>query len=355
MDAGLATILNSTSPIFTFLLTVFLTQHEPATARKLFGVVAGIVGICLIVGVEALNGLGRDLWAQLAIVAATVSYAAAAIFGRGFKGLDPMMPAAGSLICGAAILLPLSLAVDQPWTLTPSGASVWALLGLSVFSTALAFVIYFRLLATLGSVGTTAQAYLRVPIGVGIAILFLGETLTSTMLAGLLCVIIGVAAMTIPSRNKAGSPGMRVGYRGQFQVRVRRRPNHTNSPSAEARSGKAAGTGTVGESLGPLGVEENATSPIPQLLLFDTSAVSSGAIVDQELEEHHVVSSNGKFAPDRERHRHLGKLGRFRRDRAQKRVVVVPSIDDHNSVVPIPENSSFHKTKPFMPTGLLKS
>ena len=205
VDAGLATILNSTSPIFTFLLTAFLTQHEPAKARKLFGVVAGIVGICMIVGVEALNGLGRDVWAQLAIVMATVSYAAAAIFGRGFKGLDPMMPAAGSLICGAAILLPLSLAVDQPWTLTPSGASVWALLGLSVFSTALAFVIYFRLLATLGSVGTTAQAYLRVPIGVGIAILFLDESLTSTMEVGLVCVIIGVAAMTIPSSKKAKS------------------------------------------------------------------------------------------------------------------------------------------------------
>ncbi len=116
-----------------------------------------------------------------------------------------MMPAAGSLICGAAILLPLSLVVDQPWTLAPSTESVWALIGLSVFSTALAFVIYFRLLATLGSVGTTAQAYLRVPIGVGIAILFLGETLTSAMLAGLVCVIIGVAAMTISPHTKAVS------------------------------------------------------------------------------------------------------------------------------------------------------
>ena len=203
MDAGLATILNSTSPIFTFLLTVFLTQHEPATARKLFGVIAGIIGICLIVGVEALNGLGRDLWAQLAIVAATVSYACAAIFGRGFKGLDPMMPAAGSLVCGAVILLPISLLVDRPWMLMPSGASMMALLGLSVFSTALAFVIYFRLLHTLGSVGTTSQAYLRVPIGVAIAILFLGETLTSAILAGLVFVIVGVAAMTIPAHKKA--------------------------------------------------------------------------------------------------------------------------------------------------------
>jgi drug/metabolite transporter (DMT)-like permease len=203
VDAGLATILNSTSPIFTFLLTVFLTQHEPATPRKLFGIVAGIIGICLIVGMEALNGLGRDLWAQLAIVTATVSYACAAIFGRGFKGLDPMMPATGSLVCGAVILLPISLLVDRPWLLMPSGVSMMALLGLSIFSTALAFVIYFRLLNTLGSVGTTAQAYLRVPIGVAVAVLFLGETLTSTILAGLLFVIVAVAAMTIPPRKKA--------------------------------------------------------------------------------------------------------------------------------------------------------
>lgn len=202
VDAGLATILNSTSPIFTFLLTIFLTQHEPVTARKLFGVVAGIIGTCLIVGMEALNGLGHELWAQLAIVAATVCYAGAAIFGRGFKGLDPMMPAAGSLICGGAILLPISLLVDRPWTLAPSVASMLALAGLSVFSTALAFVIYFRLLHTLGSVGTTSQAYLRVPIGVAIGVFTLGENPTPTIWAGLLCIIVGVAALTIPPRAK---------------------------------------------------------------------------------------------------------------------------------------------------------
>ncbi len=125
----LATILNSTSPIFTFLLTVAITRHEAVTARKLFGVVAGIAGTCLIVGVQALGGLGQELLAQLAIVAATVCYAGAAIFGRGFKGLDPIMPAAGSLICGAAILIPVSLVVDRPWTLAPSAESVLALLG----------------------------------------------------------------------------------------------------------------------------------------------------------------------------------------------------------------------------------
>jgi drug/metabolite transporter (DMT)-like permease len=203
LDAGLATILNSTSPIFTFLLTFAITRHESANARKLFGVLAGLAGICLIVGVQALGGLGEQLAAEIAVVAATICYAGAAIFSRGFKGLDPMAPAAGSLLCGAAILMPVSLAVERPWTLAPSGSSMLALLGLAVFSTAMAFVIYFRLIQTLGSVGTTAQSYLRVPIGVALGVLFLGESLSPTAWIGLGCVVIGVAAMTIPAR-KAG-------------------------------------------------------------------------------------------------------------------------------------------------------
>ena len=203
VDAGLATILNSTSPIFTFLLTAAITRHEAATARKLIGVIAGIIGTAIIVGTQALDGLGREVWAQIAIVAATICYAGAAIFGRGFKGLDPMMPAAGSMLCGAVILVPASLVLDRPWTLAPSASSLAALLGLSLFSTALAFVIYFRLVQTLGSVGTTSQAYLRVPIGVGIGALFLGEGLAPSAWAGMLCVLVGVAAMTIPARKAA--------------------------------------------------------------------------------------------------------------------------------------------------------
>ena len=206
LDAGLATILNSTSPIFTFFLTFAVTRHEALTSRKLLGVVSGMAGICLIVGVQALAGFGEQLTAQIVTVLAAICYAGAAIFGRGFKGLDPMAPAAGSLLCGAAILIPLSLGVEQPWTLHPSMDSVLALLALAVFSTALAFVIYFRLIQTLGSVGTTAQAYLRVPIGVALGVLFLGERLSPTAWIGLACVVIGVAAMTIPAR-KAGPVG----------------------------------------------------------------------------------------------------------------------------------------------------
>ncbi len=186
-------------------LTLAVTRHETLTSRKLIGVVAGMVGICLIVGVQALAGFGEQLTAQIVTLLAAICYAGAAIFGRSFKGLDPMAPAAGSLMCGAAILIPLSFAVEQPWKLSPSPNSLLALLALAVFSTALAFVIYFRLIQTLGSVGTTAQAYLRVPIGVGLGVVFLGERPSATAWIGLACVVVGVAAMTIPARRVAAT------------------------------------------------------------------------------------------------------------------------------------------------------
>ncbi|HLX14845.1 MAG TPA: EamA family transporter [Bradyrhizobium sp.] len=203
VDAGLATILNSTSPIFTFFLTLAVASQESPSLRKLFGVAVGMAGICLIVGVQAFAGLGEQLIAQIAIVVATICYAGAAVFGRGFKGLDPMAPAAGSLLCGAAVLIPVSIMVDRPWTLAPSTTSMLALLGLAVFSTAFAFVIYFRLIQTLGSVGTTAQSYLRAPIGVALGVLLLGERLSATAWIGLGCVVLGVAAMTIPPAQAA--------------------------------------------------------------------------------------------------------------------------------------------------------
>jgi drug/metabolite transporter (DMT)-like permease len=205
VDAGLATILNATSPIFAFLLTALVTRHEPVAARKLVGIGIGLAGTCLVIGVEALQGLGQAFWAQFAIVAATVCYAGAAIAGKSFKGLDPMLPAAGSLLSGAAILVPLALIVDHPWTLTPSTRSVLALLALATVSTAAAMVIYFHLVQTLGSIGATAQSYLRVPIGVAIGVLVLGERLSPTVWVGLACVVAGVVAMTLPARKTAAS------------------------------------------------------------------------------------------------------------------------------------------------------
>lgn len=203
VEAGLATILSSTSPIFVVVLGLLAGNGERLSPIRLVGIASGLAGTLLIVGTEAMAGFGADLAAQLALVAASLCYGGAALFGRHFKGLAPIMPAAGSLICGAALLIPLSLAVDRPWTLAPSLASIQALLALSVVSTALAFVIYFRLIARLGSVATTSVAYLRVPTGVVIGMAFLGESLASTAWAGLVLIVGGVLAMTWPGRRRA--------------------------------------------------------------------------------------------------------------------------------------------------------
>lgn len=203
VDAGLATILSSTSPIFVVLLSCLSASAERLPALRLAGIAAGLAGTVLIVGAQAMSGFGEQLWAQLALVAASLCYGGAALFGRSFKGLDPIMPAAGSLLCGALVLLPLSLLLDRPWMLSPSAHSVQALIALSLVSTALAFVIYFRLIARLGSVATTSVAYLRVPAGVLIGMVFLGEALAPTAWAGLVLVIGGVLAMTLPLRRRA--------------------------------------------------------------------------------------------------------------------------------------------------------
>ena len=141
---------------------------------------------------------------QLAIVLATVAYACAALFGRNFSGIDPLLPAAGSMLAAARLFCCRSRSSSTgPGRWRPRGNRCWRCWRSRSFSTALAFAIYFRLIRTLGAVGTTAVSYLRVPIGVAIGIVFLGERLSPTAWAGLALVVVGVTAMTLPERKPA--------------------------------------------------------------------------------------------------------------------------------------------------------
>lgn len=201
LDAGLAAILNSLSPIFIFLLTAFVTRHEPVTRRKFVGVVLGLAGVVTIVGVDAIAGVGTKTLAELACVAGAFSYAVAGVIGVRFARVTPLVPAAGTTLIAAAVLLPLALVVEQPWTLRPSIPSMLAVLAAAVFSTGIAMVVYFRLLATVGSIAMSSQAYLRILVGVGLGMAFLGETPTRHALVGLGLVVAGVVAMTWPVRK----------------------------------------------------------------------------------------------------------------------------------------------------------
>ena len=195
IDSGLAGILNATPPIFVFITTYFWTRHEPATLRQFLGVICGLGGVVLIIGTDTLAGLGNQTLAQLAITAASVCYAIAAIYGRRFADLHPMIPAAATLICACVVLVPASLLLEQPWHATPSSASIAALVVLAVFSTALALILYFRILNTLGSMGVASNSYLRAGFSVLLGILFLGEHLSLAAAGGLALIVLGVVAI----------------------------------------------------------------------------------------------------------------------------------------------------------------
>ena len=200
IDATLTTILNSLSPIFVFVITWAVTRHESASGRKFTGVMLGLAGVLVIVGPSALAGLGTHLAAELACVAGSLCYGIAAVIGRRYDKMPSLVPAAGSLVTGAAILLPLAF-VAEPWPAGASARSMLAVLALAVFSTGAAFVVYFRLLATIGSISTASQAYLRIVIGVGLSVVLLGERLLPSQWGGLALVVCGVVAMTIPRKG----------------------------------------------------------------------------------------------------------------------------------------------------------
>lgn len=200
LEAGLTTILNSLSPIFIFLITWGITRHEPATKRKFAGVALGIAGVACIVGPGILAGMGTHLLAEAACIAGSIAYAVAAVIGRRYDGFPALVPAAGAALVGAAMLVPLALAFD-PWPAQASMRSIAAVIALAVFSTGAAFVVYFHLLATIGSIATASQAYLRIVVGVGLGAAFLGERPGPAVLAGLALVVAGVVAMTLPPRK----------------------------------------------------------------------------------------------------------------------------------------------------------
>jgi drug/metabolite transporter (DMT)-like permease len=200
VPASSTVVLASTTPIFAFLITWGITRHEPATLLKLLGAILGLAGTAVIIGLDALSGLGHEIFAEIAILVATLSFACATIFGLKLTEYDPMVVAAGSLLFGGLVLLPAALIVDHPWTWTLqlTAKAIAATIAMGIFSSALGLMLFYMCLVRLGTLTTNAQGYLRIPIGVGLSVLLLGETVPSNLALGLVLVMAGVAAMTLP-------------------------------------------------------------------------------------------------------------------------------------------------------------
>ena len=196
--SGLASILNATTPLAGVIVAHLFTADEKMTANRLFGVAAGIAGVAVLIGPQALEGFGSHLVRELACLAAAVSYAFAGVYGRRFRrlGIAPMTTAAGQVTASAALLLPLTLIVDKPWLLpVPPLTVLGAVAGLVLLSTALAYTIYFRLLATAGATNLLLVTFLIPVSAILLGTLVLGERLGANQLAGLMLIGAGLAAI----------------------------------------------------------------------------------------------------------------------------------------------------------------
>ncbi len=195
IESGLASILNATTPIFSVVLAHFLTKEERMTPNRMTGVLIGGMGVAVLIGIESWRGFGMEVIGQIAVLGAAFSYACAAIYGRRFKGLSPLVVATG-MLCGSTIMMtPWALFVEQPWNLSPSVMTMMALFGLAAISTSLAYIIYFRVLATSGPTNLLLVTFLIPLSAILLGGMVLGEQLGWNAFAGMGLIFIGLFAI----------------------------------------------------------------------------------------------------------------------------------------------------------------
>jgi len=198
IPSGLASIFNATTPLWAVLLAHVFTADEKLTPLRLAGLLGGLTGVAAMIGPAALKGLGGNVLAQAAVVLAAISYAFAGLYGRRFSrlGVAPMATATGQVLGSSLILLPLSLALDQPWQLPwPSHEVIAAVLGLAALSTALGYTLYFRILATAGTTNLQLVTFLIPPSAILMGVLWLDEALSFTQLIGMALIGCGLACI----------------------------------------------------------------------------------------------------------------------------------------------------------------
>jgi len=196
--SGVASILNASTPLFTVLFAHVLTSDERMSRSKLSGVLIGFVGVAIMIGTGVLRDFGVNVAAQLMCLGGATSYAFAGIYGRRFRemGISPMSTATGQVVASSVILLPLVMIVDRPWTgPIPSFAALGALVGVAALSTALAYVLYFRILATAGATNLLLVTFLIPVSAILLGTLFLGEILLPRHFAGMALIGIGLTAI----------------------------------------------------------------------------------------------------------------------------------------------------------------
>jgi drug/metabolite transporter (DMT)-like permease len=198
ITGGLASILNATTPIWGVIVANAFTADEKATPAKVAGVLLGFAGVALMIGPDFLGQIGTGVLAQLACLAATLCYALAGVWARRFRniGVPPVAVATGQLTASTLVMLPLVLLFEPPWRAAAPSAQAWlALVALALFCTSLAYILYFRLVASAGATNSLLVTFLIPITAILLGALILDERLEPRHFAGMALIGAGLAAI----------------------------------------------------------------------------------------------------------------------------------------------------------------
>jgi len=214
LASGLASILNAATPLFTVLVAHALTADERLTPMRLAGALCGLAGVAWMIGPNLLGGLGESVPAELAVLGAAISYAFGSLYGRRFRalGFAPIAIAAGQVTAASLVLIPLAVVIDQPWSLpAPSLATLGAIGAIAAVSTALAYIVYFRILAGAGATNVMLVTLLAPATSILLGAIFLHERLALRHFAGLGLIALGLAFIDGRLPRRLGQAGGRGG------------------------------------------------------------------------------------------------------------------------------------------------
>ncbi len=200
ISSGLASVLNATTPLFTAVVAHVATTDpsERLGPKRIAGISLGILGVAILLApkIGEIGFSGNEVLGQLAVLGAGLAYGVAVVFGRRFakQGISPAVTATGQVTASSLLLLPVVLFIDKPWEFIPDIGlhSVLAVLGIALFSTAIAYILYFELIKTAGATNASLVTLIIPVSAILLGVLFLGESITIHMMGGMFCIGLGL-------------------------------------------------------------------------------------------------------------------------------------------------------------------
>ncbi|MEM7215341.1 MAG: DMT family transporter [Pseudomonadota bacterium] len=209
IGSGLASVVNAMTPIWTLIIANALTTDEKFTPNKFVGILFGFAGVAILIGADLIQGLTGSAWAQIAILGATISYGFAGVFGKRFKEHDPIVISTGQLTSSSIVMIPIMFALEDPFSIAaPDLEMIVSTLGLSILCTAVAYVLFFRILASAGATNVSLVTFLVPVSAILLGVVWLGESLTTGNLIGMVFITVGLVLVDgrlFSAKGKAGS------------------------------------------------------------------------------------------------------------------------------------------------------